>query len=330
MYHLAWLRAMVARPLRRRLATFLLAVTVAGAVTAAAPGAGASATAPAPVTATSHFVWTATSANSTGPATFINNLATNNRPGDKLFITHNWTPGGVCVPHPCVDDTFPVGVWYDVESQQWAIINENTLSAMPAGASFNVLVVPAASSSVFTQTATITNTDHNTTYINSSLTNRLPGARLMITPVVNAPNGVTFNDQFTGVVYNPSRRQWGILNEDKTAPMPFDASFNVMVGTANSGGGTSALQTATTTNVNGRITFITHNSLTTGDPNEILFETPNYNPGGGVNGVLDAQPIATYWSPVHGHAAIFNDNTPDMPQVPMPVGASFNLLIYQS
>jgi hypothetical protein len=329
MYRLAH-RVIGARPTRRRLAAFLLALTAAGAVTAATPAAGASATAAAPVTVTSHFVWTATSENSAGPLTYINNLATNGRRGDKLFITHNWTPGGVCVPHPCVDDTSPVGVWYDDSSQKWTIINENTLSVMPAGASFNVLVVPAASSSVFTQTATITNTDHNTTYINSSLTNKLPGARLMITPVVNAPNITTFNDQFTGVVYKPSRHQWGILNEDKNASMPFDASFNVMVGTGNSGGGTSALQTATTTNINGRITFITHNSLTTGDPNEILFETPNWNPSGGTNGTYDNAPIATYWSPTNGHAAIFNDIPLDRPQVDMPVGASFNLLIYQS
>jgi hypothetical protein len=323
MYHLAH-RAMGARPPRRRLAAFLLVLTAAGAVTAATPtaGASASATAVAPVTVTSHFVWTATSDNSTGAFTFINNFATNNRPGAKLFITHNWTQGGVC---GCVDDTSPVGVWYDTSSQKWAIFNENTHSAMPAGASFNVLVVPAASSSVFTQHATMTNTDHNTTYINSSLTNGLPGARLMITPVFNAPNGVTLNDQFAGVGYSPRRRQWGILNEDKTASMPLDASFNVMVGTSNSGGGTSALQTATTTNINGRITFI-HNSLTTGDPNEILFETPNWNPSGGTNGTYDNAPIATYWSPTAGKAAIFNDED----NATMPLHAAFNLLIYQS
>jgi hypothetical protein len=321
MYHLAH-RAIGAQPPRRRLAAFLLALTATGAVTAAAPAAGASATAVTPVTVTSHFVWTATSANITGPVTFIDNLATNSRPGDLLFITHNWTQGGVCVTGHCVDDASPVGVWYDTGSQKWAIINED-LSAMQAGASFNVLVVPAASSSVVVQHATTANSDHESTYINSSLTNGQPGARLMITPVLNSESGVTFNKHFTGVWYDPSRRKWAILNED-AMEMPFNASFNVMVGTGNSGGGTSALQTATTTNINGRITFITHNSLTTGNPNEILFETPNLNPGGGTHRIYDPQPIATYWSP-HGHAAIFNDNT-----VSMPLGAAFNLIIYQS
>jgi len=320
MYDLARLRAMGARPRRRRLAAFVLAVTAAGAVTAAAPGAGASATAAAPVTVTSHFVWTATSANSSGDSTFINNLATNNRPGDLLFITHNWTQGAVC---GCVDDSSPVGVWYDTSTGRWAIFNEDR-SAIRAGASFNVLAVPAASSSVFVQTATAGNSAGGSTYISSPLTNGLPGTRLMITPVWNpGGSGGTYNNHFTGVGYDPSKRRWAILNEDRLS-MTANASFNVMVGTANSGGGTSALQTATTTNINGRITFITHNSLTTGDPNEILFETPNYNPGG-VGGTYDPQPIATYWSPAHGHAAIFNDN-----QVPMPLHAAFNLILYQS
>ena len=317
MHYLAPHRVLGAQPPKRRLAALLLAVTAAGAVTAATPAAGASAAGPI-VTVTSHFVWTATSANSRGDSTFINNLATNQRPGDLLFITHNWTQGGIC---GCIDDTSPVGVWYDTTQQKWAIFNEN-LSAMPAGTSFNVLVVPAASSSVFVQTAG--NPVGDSTYISSSLTNGLPGARLMITPVWNpGGSGGTFNNHLTGVWYDPSQQKWAIFNEDQASMTP-DASFNVMVGTGNSGGGTSALQTATATNINGRITFI-HNSLTTGDPNEILFETPNWNPSGGVPGIYDPEPTATYWSGGASKAAIFNDNT-----VKMPLGAAFNLIIYQS
>ncbi len=302
MHHPAHRRAIGARPPRRRLAAFLLALTAAGAVTAATPIADASA-AVANVTVTSHFVWTATSTNN---VTLINNFATNNRPQDLLFITHNWTQGGVC---GCKDDTSPVGVRYDTSQQKWGIFNEDG-SIIPAGASFNVLVVPTASSSVFVQTAR--NPFGDSTFINSSLTNGLPGARLMITQVWNpgGSSGGTINNHAVGVRYDTSRRRWAIVNED--AFMTFEASFNVMVGTGNSGGGTSALQTATATNINGRITFIS-NSLTTGDPNEILFETPNLNPGGVGEGIPDPQPIATYWSGTNGKAAIFNDNTVAMP-----------------
>jgi hypothetical protein len=316
MYHLAQHRAMGARPPRRRLAAVLLAVTAVAAVTAAAPSAGATAAVPV-VTVTSHFVWTATSNSS---VTYINNLATNNRPGDLLFITHNWTQGGIC---GCVDDTSPVGVRYDTSSGRWGIFNENG-SAIPAGTSFNVLVVPAASSSVFVQTATMGNSDQESTYISSALTNGLPGARLMITPVWNpgGSSGGTADKDATGVWYDPNRGRWAIFNQDGV-DMPRNASFNVMVGTSNSGGGTFALQTATTTNITGRITFI-HNSLTTGNPNAIVFQTPVFNPGG-VGGVNDLSPAATYWSAKASKAAIFNENG-----APMPLGAAFNLIIYQS
>jgi hypothetical protein len=315
MYLPAQHRAIGARPPRRRLAAVVLAVTAAGAVTAATPGAGASTAVPI-VTVTSHFVWTATSNSS---VTYINNLATNQRPGDLLFITHNWTQGGIC---GCQDDRSPVGVRYDTSQQKWGIFNEDG-SAIPAGSSFNVLVVPAASSSVFVQTATAGNSLGESTYISSSLTNGLPGARLMITPVWNpGGSGGTVNSHATGVWYDTSQQKWAIFNEDGTG-MPKNASFNVMVGTSNSGGGTSVLQTATATNITGRITFI-HNSLTTGNPNAIVFQTPVRNPGG-VGGINDPSPLATYWSAKASKAAIFNEDGSAM-----PLGAAFNLIIYQS
>jgi hypothetical protein len=315
MSHLAQHRALGVRPPRRRLAAVLLAVTAAGAVTAAAPSASAS-TAVANVTVTSHFVWTATSSSN---VTYINNLATDKRPGDLLFITHNFTQGGIC---GCVDDTSPVGVRYDTSSGRWGIFNENG-SAIPAGMSFNVLVVPAATPRVFVQTATAGNSSGESTFISSSLTNGLPGARLMITPVWNpGGSGGTVNNNATGVWYDASQQKWAIFNENGTG-MPTNASFNVMVGTSNSGGGTSVLQTATTTNTTGRITFI-HNLLTTGNPNAIVFQTPVRNPGG-VGGINDPSPLTTYWSPTASKAAIFNEDGSAM-----PLGAAFNLIIYQS
>jgi hypothetical protein len=319
MHHLSLHRAIGARPPRRRLGAFLLALTAAGAFTAATPATSASA-AVANVTATSHFVWTATSANTSGDSTLINNFATNNRPGDLLFITPNWTQGGVC---GCIYDPSPVGVRYDTSKQRWAIVNDN-LSAIPAGASFNVLVVPAATPRVFVQTATAGNSIGDSTYINSSLTNGLPGIPLMITPVWSPDgSGGTSNNHAIGVWYNNSRGKWAIFNQDKDA-MAAGASFNVMIGTSDSGGGTSALQTATTTNTTGNITFIS-NSQTTGDPNAIVFETPNWNPGG-VGGTYDPSPPATYWSGTNGKAAIFNENK----AVAMPLHAAFNLIIYRS
>ncbi len=313
-------RALWARLPRRRLPAFLLTLIAAGALTAAAPLASASAAAAAAnVTVTSHFVWTATSANSGGDSTFINNFATNNRPGAILFVTPNWDQGGVC---GCVYDRAPVGVWYDNSTGRWAIFNEN-LSAIPVGASFNVLVVPAASSSVFVQTATAGNSGGDSTFLNSPLTNGLPATRLMVTQVWN-PNGAggIYNNHAVGVWYDSGNSRWAIFQEDK-AGMTTGASFNVMVGTKKSGGGTSALQTATTANISGDSTFIS-NAKATGNPNAVVFETPNWNPGG-VGGTYDQPPTGTWWAGSNGQAAVFNEDASLM-----PLNAAFNLIIYQS
>jgi hypothetical protein len=320
MYHLMRYRAVRARPPRRRLPAFLLTLIAAGAFTAAAPVAGASAQAAAAgVTVTSHFVWTATPANTGGDSTFINNFATNDRPGDRLFVTPNWDQGGVC---GCVYDSSPVGVWYDTGIGRWAIFNED-VSAMPAGASFNVLVVPSASSSVFVQKATSANSGGDSTFINSSLTNGRPATRLMVTQVWNpGGSGGVYNDHAVGVWYDRGNHRWAIFQED-IAGMTLGASFNVMVGTSRSGGGTSALQTATSANTGGDSTFIS-NPQTTGNPNAVVFETPSWNPNG-AGGTYDRPPTGIWWSDGASKAAVFNENGASM-----PLHAAFNLIIYQS
>jgi len=318
MYHLAQPRATAARPPRRRRRAFALAALAAGAFAAAAPVASATAAA-ANVTVTSHFVWTATAANSSGDSTFINNAATNGRPGAILFITPNWNQGGVC---GCVYDSSPVGVWYSTSAGKWAIFNQN-LSAIPAGASFNVLVVPAANSKVFVQTAITANSDGDSTYLNNTLTNSRPQTRVMVTPVWNpGGSGGVYNNHPVGVWYDHRRSRWAIFNED-VADMPLGASFNVMLGNKPSGGGASAIQVATAANTGGDSTFIS-NATTTGNPNAVVFDTPNWNPNG-VGGTYDRPPTGIWWSGGNSQAAVFNQDGSAMPR-----NAAFNLIIFQS
>lgn len=89
------------------------------------------------------------------------------------------------------------------------------------------------------------------------------------------------------------------------------ASFNVMVGVKPSGGGTSALQTATGTNVSADNTFIS-NSKTTGNPNAVALETPNWDPNG-AGGTYDPAPTGVWWSDIKGMAAVFNEDQSAMP-----------------
>jgi hypothetical protein len=76
----------------------------------------------------------ATSSNSSGDATFINNSVTNGRPGAFVLSTPDWNPNGAATG---VSDADPTGVWYDAPS--WTVFQENT-SAVPLGAAFNLLL----------------------------------------------------------------------------------------------------------------------------------------------------------------------------------------------
>jgi hypothetical protein len=86
-----------------------------------------------PTAGTAAFVHTATLANILGDSTYINNPLTNNNPNAIVLVTPNWNPGGVGNTY----DDHSIGVWYD--GSKWAIFNQD-IAAMPADASFNVLI----------------------------------------------------------------------------------------------------------------------------------------------------------------------------------------------
>lgn len=82
------------------------------------------------------FVQRATAKNTYGSTTWIDNPATNGKPDAALLATPNWNPGGAGGTY----NTHVTGVWYDAGKGQWAILNQDS-AAMPAGASFNILVL---------------------------------------------------------------------------------------------------------------------------------------------------------------------------------------------
>jgi hypothetical protein len=289
-----------------------LALPVAVSVPAAA-----SAPAGAPGLVTTHFVWTAGGANTSFDSAYIVNGATNGRPGDLVFVTPNFKPGGAC---GCIYEPHPIGVWYDRNAGEWAVFNEDQ-GPMPVGESFNVLVVPRASGSVFVQTATPSNYFAGSIFINSPFTNGNPSARIQVTQNWN-PGGIggTYNGHAVGVWYSTSRGEWALFNEDG-APIPIGAAFNVMVGSRPSNGGRSAVVKTTSSNQSGDATSF-NNARTTSNPSNVTFITQNWNPGG-VGGVANpAQTGAWYVGPLE---AVFNED-----QSAPPLGSAFNLLIFSS
>lgn len=267
----------------------------------------------AAVTATSHFVVTATSANDTGAVVQIDNGATNDSPNALLFVTQSYDPGGVCDP-ACAEDSSPFGVSYDEDVSAWYIFSEDQ-QGIPIGDSFNVLVVPQTSSEAFVQTAAASG--NSWTYINSPATDANPKASLQVSQLWEG----VYNPNTVGVFYSSSAGRWAVFNEDG-ATMPANASFNVMVGATKSGGGVVALQTANAKNADGGTQI--NSKTTNGDPNAVVFVTPNYNPKG-KGGTYDLSEPGVYYNSASSETTVFNEDGQ-----PVPAKTAFNVVLYNS
>jgi hypothetical protein len=295
-----------------------VALAAAAALALAAPVAAAI-PASAQVTVTSHFVWTADAANTSVNVAYIQNGATDGEPHDLLFITPNFNPGGLSCE--CSFLPYPLGVWYDSARQEWAVFTENHAS-MTANETFNILVVPKASKSVFVVRATKSSAHGDRVLISSALTNGKPSASIQVTQDFN-PGGTargTYNPNVAGVRYYPSVKRWAIFNEDGKA-IPLGAAFNVLVGQAASNGGRTALLTTTSKNRVG-VSVNISNPETTGNPNNVTFVTDNFNPDG-KGGTTSAHPAAVdYGAP---QEAVFNEDL-----ISPPLRSAYNLLIFSS
>jgi hypothetical protein len=102
--------------------------------------------------------------------------------------------------------------------------------------------------------------------------------------------------------------------------MPVNAAFNVFVPAASPGVGIF-VHTATAGNSTYDYTKI-DNALTNGNPNAIVFVTPNWNPGG-VGGTYDNHPIGVFYD--GNKWAIFNQDL-----TAIPVNAAFNVYVFSN
>ena len=256
------------------------------------------------------FVHVATAANiaasGVGHATVIDHPLTNGNPNAIILVTPNYNPGGIGGTY----DNHPIGVWYS--DGTWRIFNQD-LAAIPVGAAFNV-IIPTAGAGVFVHTATFVYGNH--TFISNALTDGNPNAIVFVTPNYNPGDicGCVYANFPIGVYYDSIASKWAILNQNVGA-MPANASFNVFVLTAGAG---VFVHTATAGNSAGDYTTI-DNALTNGNPNAIVFVTPNWNPGG-VGATYENHNIGVFYS--SGKWRIFNQDI-----TAVPVNAAFNVLV---
>lgn len=308
----------------------------AGALAAIALVSGSLAMADAAVASTSHqagqrapgatpkpvrFIHVTRSGNRFGQSTYINNRATNGKPRALLFVTPNWNPGNTASG---IYDNHPIGVWYNRTLHRWAIFNQD-LATMPIGAAFNVLVLPRATSTAFTVTASASNSSGDSLFINRAVINHHPGAILQVTQNWDPPghNGV-YNRDNVGIWFDGSR--WAVFEEDQAA-MPLHASFNVLVGTRGTGAGAfGTVVKATHSNSVLNWVFV-RNRRTNNNFRAMVFATPNWNPPGS-SGVYDITPIGVWYDKAVSPRkwAVFNQIT----TLNMPVRAAFNLLIFRT
>jgi hypothetical protein len=164
------------------------------------------------------FVQTATAANSAYDYTDIDNALTNNQPNAKVFVTQNWNPNGTLSGQY---DNHPLGVWY--HNGKWSIFNEDG-TAIPANASFNVVVQPNTLSSLFVQTATAANSFGDVTCMNNSSINFNQSAAVFVTP--NWDLGSVYVPYTLTVEFHADINEWCINNIAASA-IPLGAAFNV-------------------------------------------------------------------------------------------------------
>jgi hypothetical protein len=251
------------------------------------------------------FVHQATAGNINGHWTYIDNPLTNDNPNALLFVTQNWNPGGTGGMY----NDRPIGVWYDIGVQKWAIFNED-FGSMPTGAAFNVLVTEAGSHA-FVHRATAGTLAASSTLIDYAPVNDDTHALLFVTQNWN-PGGVggIYNAYGVEVYYNPLYVRWGINNLEPgmTVPMTEGAAFNVLVVYTQEPFFTHQ---ATAGNLSGNSTYLDQ-SLLNGEPNAVAFVTQNWNPGG-TGGIYNSHTVGVWY--YSGQWLVFNEDGASMPNM---------------
>jgi hypothetical protein len=264
-----------------------------------------------PDSGTNVFVHEATAGNISGNYTLITHPLLDSNPDALVFVTQNWNPSGVGGTY----NDQNIGVWYSNTADKWAIFNQDTISSMPVGASFNVLVLDADAS---TFVHAVKKAACTLCYINHPLANGNPRALIYITQNWNpGGGGGTYNDHPVGVAYDYSERKWFIINQDLTSA-PAGAAFNVAIPVEDE---SFFVHEASASNSTYNYTFIDR-PRTNDDPNAIAFVTQNWNPGGGL-GVYNDHEIGVWYDDLSGRWSIFNQYYTST----LPISASFNVLI---
>jgi hypothetical protein len=266
------------------------------------------------------------------PMTFVEHELLDGSPAPILLETPNLAPrGGGGVPNPR-----PTGVYFEhrLGSGTWGILNQDTTTSLPAGATSN-LFQPPMDVRTFVHQAMPENTSRNSTNLDHPTTDRHSEAIVFVTQQW-APGDEPFvgiyNDHNIGVWWNELEMDWEIFNQDGS-PLRAGASFNVFVAKKHDDvlGHLSShsapvdpqevafVHVAAPETLDGDQTVVDH-PLLNDQPDLQLIVTQSWNPGGG-NGVYNDHPIAVDYDESTRRWSIVNQDGAEMPE-----NAAFNVL----
>jgi len=225
-----------------------------------------------PIVATADFLHVTTSATVESWSSVIDHPVTNENPDAKLFVTHNWNPGGV----GGIDHKHPLAVHYDDVAERWRIENADG-DAMDTGIGFNVTVFSGLSSA-WTHRATPSNIALDRTYLDHSSLNGRPTAVSLVQQNLVFLGMVGLSTSApVGLWYDAP--QWSVFMQDSSISMGADLHFNVYVVPDD---GTGFRHTATAGNTSGNSTTISHPDAD-GNPNAHIQVTQGLGSGATTN-----------------------------------------------
>ncbi|MDT0555842.1 DUF7452 domain-containing protein [Patiriisocius hiemis] len=257
------------------------------------------------------FVHTATPANISADASFIDHPLLNNNPTAQLIVSHNWNPPGSTGVY---NDNI-TGVFYSNSQNRWGVYNESGASMLD-GSSYNIFI--GQSTDITLHIADLANQDTNPIYsiLNHPNLNGNPDAQVILTTYYN-PNGIRNNHNY-GVWYDSADDRWKIYTED-LVDIPLDSAFFVGVGETDA---ITITHTATAANISGNWTEIDH-PLLDNNPDAVLVFTHNWGATGDSSNVILDKTLGVWYT--GSKWAIYTEDLS-----PMPQDIEFDITIYDS
>jgi len=151
--------------------------------------------------------------------TDIDNAALNSNPGAALIATPNYNVG---LPSGGIDYNHPFGAYYP--TPVWSLFNQDSASAMPLGAHFDVFV-PASGGGSFIHTSSVASIGGVATTVSDSSIDGLSDRIVLVTQNWSAGGSGLYNPHPIGVYYGGDTK-WHIANIDG-GTMQQPLGFNV-------------------------------------------------------------------------------------------------------